>query len=134
MDNMWITAMVPFLDAAGWMVDMPGPARNLANHLGAIVAAVTGQAPGPLRETSVRCRRRPGRPPCVGRIRAVVEVGSGEIAWHCPACPRRPLVDCHCPQEPAAILAPALVPTRPQGIHDYSARRRPRLRRTCTPR
>ena len=86
MGNTWITAMVHFLDAAGCMVDMPGPARNLANHLGAIVSAVTGQAPGPLRETSVRCRRRPGRRPCVGRIRAAVEVGSGEIAWHCPAC------------------------------------------------
>ena len=86
MGNTWVTAMVDFLDAAGCMVDMPVPARNLANHLGAIVSAVTGQAPGPLRETSVRCRRRPGRRPCVGRIRAVVEVGSGEVVWHCPAC------------------------------------------------
>jgi hypothetical protein len=84
--NTWVTAMVDFLDAAGYMVDMPAPARNLANHLGAIVSALTSQPPGQWRETSVRCRRRPGRRPCAGRIRAVVEVGSGEIAWQCPTC------------------------------------------------
>ena len=78
--------MVDYLDAAGCLVDMPAPARNLANHLGAIVSALTSQPPGQLRQTSVRCRRRPGRRPCVGRIRAVIEVDSRQIAWECPVC------------------------------------------------
>lgn len=82
----WITAMVHYLDADGCLVDMPGPARNLANHLGAIVSALTSQPPGDLRQTSVRCRRRPGRRSCVGRIRAVIEVGSGPISWECAVC------------------------------------------------
>jgi hypothetical protein len=78
--------MADYLDAEGCPVDMPAPARNLANHLGTIVSAVTSQSPGELRQTSVRCRRRPSRRPCVGRIRAIIEVGSGRIAWECPAC------------------------------------------------
>jgi hypothetical protein len=37
----WITALADYPDAEGRPVDMPAPARNLANHLGAIVAALT---------------------------------------------------------------------------------------------
>lgn len=51
-----------------------------------IVSALTSQPPGELRQTSVRCRRRPGRRPCVGRIRAVIEISSGQISWECSAC------------------------------------------------
>ena len=57
-------------------MDVPDPARNLVNHLGAIVSALTSQRPGGLRQTSVRCRRRPGRRPCAGQIWAVIEIGS----------------------------------------------------------
>jgi hypothetical protein len=78
--------MADYLDAEGCLVDMPAPARNLANHLGAIVSALTSQPPGELRQTSVRCRRRPGRRPCVGQIWAVIEVDSGLISWGCAAC------------------------------------------------
>jgi hypothetical protein len=78
--------MVHYLDAEGRPVDMPAPARNLANHLGAIVVALTSLPPGQLRQTSVRCRRRPARRPCVGQIGAIIEVDSGQISWECPAC------------------------------------------------
>jgi hypothetical protein len=78
--------MVHYLDAEGRLADMTAPARNLVNHLGAIVSALTSQPPGELRQTSVRCRRRPGRRPCAGRIWAMIEVGSGQISWECPAC------------------------------------------------
>jgi hypothetical protein len=78
--------MVHYLDAEGCLADMPAPARNLANHLGAIVSALTSQPRGELRQTSVRCRRRPGRRPCAGQIWAVIEVDSGQISWECPAC------------------------------------------------
>jgi hypothetical protein len=78
--------MADYLDAEGCPVDLPAQARNLANHLGAIVSALTSQPPGELRQTSVSCRRRPGRRPCVGRIRAIIEVDSGRISWECAAC------------------------------------------------
>jgi hypothetical protein len=84
--NLWITAMVHYLDAEGCLADLSAPARNLANHLGAIVSTLTGQPPGELRQTSVRCRRRPGRRLCAGQIWAVIEVGSGRISWECPTC------------------------------------------------
>jgi hypothetical protein len=78
--------MADYLNAEGCLVDVPDPARNLVNHLGAIVSALTSQPPGDVRQTSVRCRRRPGRRPCAGQIWAVIEVGSGRISWECPAC------------------------------------------------
>lgn len=78
--------MVHYLDAEGCLVDLPGPPRNLANHLGAIVSALRSQPPGEPRQTSVTCRRRLGRRPCAGQIWAVIEVGSGQISWKCPAC------------------------------------------------
>jgi hypothetical protein len=84
--NPWITAIVHYLDAEGRLADMRAPARNLANHLGAIVSALTSQPPGELRQTSVQCRRRPGRRLCAGQIWAMIEVGSGKISWECPAC------------------------------------------------
>ena len=71
-----------YLDAEGRLPDLPTPARNLANHLGAIVSALTKHPPGELRQTAVRCRRRP----CGGQIRAVIEVGSGRISWACLVC------------------------------------------------
>lgn len=82
----WITAMVHYLDAEGGLPDVPAPARSLVNHLGASVSTLTSHPPGELRQTAVKCRRRPGRRPCGGQIRAVIEVGSGGISWACPAC------------------------------------------------
>lgn len=84
--NFWVTDMTHFLDERGRLADMPAPARSLARHLGAIVTAVTSRRPGLLRITDVHCRRRPGRRPCPGRIGGVVEVGSGDLSWRCPAC------------------------------------------------
>lgn len=82
----WVTDMTHFLDEEGRLADMLAAARNVARHLGAIVAAVTSRRPAVLGVTAVRCRRRPGRRPCPGRISAVVEFGSGEVSWRCSVC------------------------------------------------
>lgn len=39
----WVTDMRHYLDEAGRTADMSATARNLADHLGAIVMAITGQ-------------------------------------------------------------------------------------------
>ena len=39
--NTWVTDMRPYLDHAGAVADMPGPALNLAAFLGSIAAWVT---------------------------------------------------------------------------------------------
>jgi hypothetical protein len=52
--NTWVTDMRHYLDRAGAMVDMPGPALNLALFLGAIVAGVTsGRSAGDANERAL---------------------------------------------------------------------------------
>jgi hypothetical protein len=78
----WITHMADFLDERGQLPSgLPGPARLLAEHLGAIVASVTSHRSKP----SVRCRRRPGHTRCSGEVDAALE-RDGVIRWACPAC------------------------------------------------
>jgi hypothetical protein len=63
--------------------------RQLAQHLCQIVSAVTSQAAEGLLDTSLACRRRPGRKPCPGQIQAGFDEASGRIRWLCPSCGAR---------------------------------------------
>jgi hypothetical protein len=75
-----------YLDDAGRVAEMPGPALNLALFLGAIVAWVTsGRAAGDTR-TNVPCRRSPDRRRCDGEIVASFDSDGNAIIWHCPIC------------------------------------------------
>ena len=86
MGNTWITDMSHYLDGAGTIVDMPGPALSLALFLGAIVAWVTsGRAVGDAL-TNVPCRRSPGRQRCRGVIEAAQASDGAAISWRCPVC------------------------------------------------
>src|SRR5882672_5108143 len=86
MPDTWICDMTHYLDECGRVVDaMPGPARRLVDHLGAIVASVTAQAEDPIGPIGVRCRRRPGRRACPGEICAMMD-DETNIVWECPAC------------------------------------------------
>ena len=69
--NTWITDMTHYLDDAGGIVAMPGRVRRLADHFGAIVAAVSALTLEKVVRTHVSCRRRPARRRCAGRIRAI---------------------------------------------------------------
>lgn len=84
MADTWVTDLTHFLQNGRLHPALPGPARRLVDHLGAIVAAVTSVEPDePL---GVRCRRRPGRKPCPGPIEGFIDPESHEICWFCVAC------------------------------------------------
>lgn len=85
MGDTWICHLTDFLDERGGIGPPSGPARRLAEHFGAIVAAASRLPRRTVATTSVACRRRPGRRPCPGRIQAVVTEES-PIRWQCPAC------------------------------------------------
>jgi hypothetical protein len=87
MANTWIIDLTHYLDERGATVTVPSPARRLAEHFGAIVRAVTWDPVGAGTGSSVRCRRRPGRKPCRGHIRAAITLDDRmDIVWECPLC------------------------------------------------
>lgn len=67
---------------------VPNPqARRLFEFLGSIIEAVTaGYEVSAPADTTVRCRRRPGRQPCPGAIVAVRETLPSGIIWGCSHC------------------------------------------------
>lgn len=93
MGDTWICHLTDFLDERGGIAPESGPARRLAEHFAAIVAAASALPSQTVALTSVPCRRRPGRRPCPGRIQAVVTEESS-IQWQCPACGDNGLISC----------------------------------------
>jgi PhzF family phenazine biosynthesis protein len=66
---------------------IPEPARRLTEYLGSIIEKASLFLPERWGETNMRCRRRPGRQRCPGRIH--VRIGKedpSEILWACPRC------------------------------------------------
>jgi hypothetical protein len=83
--NTWIADLRDFLDETGGLADLPARARRLADHFGAIVAAISPTPQDQVVRTHVRCRRRPRRRPCSGMIRAVIDADA-RIRWECSSC------------------------------------------------
>lgn len=82
----WVTDLTHLIDETGGLPKtLPGPARRLAEHLTAIVAAATGSANQRDVERRIRCRRRPKRRPCPGIIEYRVWPDE-RITWECPTC------------------------------------------------
>ena len=87
MANTGIIDLTHYLDEHGATVKLPSPARRLAEYFGAIVRAVTWDPVGAGTKSSVCCRRRPGRKPCPGQIRAAITLDDRmDIVWECPSC------------------------------------------------
>ena len=86
--NTWVADIRHFLDENDDLIREPGPARRLAEHLCAIVEAVTSRARDQLDwVTEVRCRRRPRHKRCEGNIVAGFdEADPATIVWVCPVC------------------------------------------------
>lgn len=82
---MWIVSLRHYLTGDGAIAPRDGTARRLAEYWAAIVADTTFDvdSKSPL---GVRCRRRPARRPCGGRIASFIDTDSDVIAWHCPRC------------------------------------------------
>jgi len=83
--NTWIVDLADYLDGSGRLAALPTTARRLANHFGAIVAAMSSLLPARVTVTQVRCRRRPLRRPCTGSIQAVID-DDAQIRWQCAEC------------------------------------------------
>lgn len=88
MGNTWVSNVLHYLDADGEFAARSGPARRIAEHVCAIVEAVTSRKVGhDGRATAVRCRRRPGHVRCSTPILAnYAENDPASIEWCCPAC------------------------------------------------
>lgn len=86
MADTWVTDLQDFLDESGrFPKNLPGPARLIAEHIARIVEVATVRPSAREWPSAVaRCRRRPRRRACVGRI--VVQRERGKIEWRCPVC------------------------------------------------
>lgn len=91
--GVWVTDLRHFLDERGQIAAaLTGAGRSIAEHVARIVVMTSGAARGEAVETGVRCRRRPGRVPCTGTIRASLDGKSDDVCWNCPECADRGVV------------------------------------------
>jgi hypothetical protein len=86
MGDTWIIDMTMYLEANGRIAPLPGPVQRLADHFGAIVAAISPEAPEFVVSTSVPCRRRPRRQRCPGTIQGLIARDDLRIHWSCAVC------------------------------------------------
>ena len=86
MGDTWITDLTHFLDEEGRIGPTDGPARKLAEHFTAIVEMASRPELIVPPEHLVRCRRRPGRKPCIGHIEIDLDFENEDIIWWCTAC------------------------------------------------
>jgi hypothetical protein len=86
MGNTWITDLQMYIDPGRGMVALPGRARRLIDHFGAIVVAISPQPIEVLAWTTVPCRRRPRRRLCPGRIRGLIAADDRRSHWGCVEC------------------------------------------------
>ena len=83
---MWSTNMQHFLDEKGSTDQIPVEVKELADHFGAIVAAVTLDFTGrAITVSSITCRN-PKSPGCSGSIIAYLARDIDKIEWHCTDC------------------------------------------------
>ena len=76
-----------FLDENGLIPDnIPVPAKKLIFFLGQIMEQASMMPPGEDIETSLRCRRRPSKKLCLGKILAIRKTDESPILWLCTYC------------------------------------------------
>jgi hypothetical protein len=80
---MMVTDLHHFLDLPA---ATPGPARQLAGHLGNIVRAATAGDAGTTWESALPCRRRPGNRRCPGRMIVLRTEPPAPIRWQSSIC------------------------------------------------
>ena len=83
----YVTNPWHFLDENGNVPDnIPSPARKLSLFLGQIIEECSAEAAGETIETSLKCRRRPGKKPCPGKILSWRNSETDSIKWECDQC------------------------------------------------
>jgi hypothetical protein len=87
MGDTWITDITHFNGVDAPESNAPAAARRLDQYLHEIVKAASfAKARFHPILTEVRCRRRPGRKPCPGRISVLIDTGDWAIHWGCTHC------------------------------------------------
>lgn len=89
---MYVTDLTHF-DGIEFELEAPGPALRLATYLRRIVMAATSRPAGTIRLTALRCRRRPGRSPCPGRLLIEHHDEPYGVKWQCEACDDAGVID-----------------------------------------
>ena len=83
----YVTDPWHFLDENGNVPDdIPSPARKLSLFLGQIIEECSAEVPGATIETSLKCRRRPRKQPCPGKILSWRINETDSIKWECSQC------------------------------------------------
>ena len=85
MPDTWISDLSHFMDETGALVG-GGPGGRFAQYLSRLVEAATAEPAETWVTSTVRCRRRPGRVPCPGRIAVRRTASPGAVQWECPTC------------------------------------------------
>lgn len=67
-------------------MELPPRARKLRKFFGEIARSASVRESGRWAATALRCRRRPGRKPCTGRLEVRRQDIPPEVEWRCPAC------------------------------------------------
>jgi hypothetical protein len=76
-----------FLNSKGELANGSPVANNLANYLGSIVEAASGNIKRHgILETNVKCRRRPNRKQCMSTVMAIINNDDSSISWTCRKC------------------------------------------------
>ena len=86
MADTWIVNMQHYLDKDGSIIPEGSPARKLPNYFGTIVSFASDFASESGLTSDLRCRRRPRRKRCEGKIQAWLELDTDAIIWKCPIC------------------------------------------------
>ena len=85
-----IIDMSHFADIRDPAVEVPAAARRIGEYYGSIVSAASAWWFADLEmHSAIRCRRRPGRKPCGGHIRLILDTETDAIAWACSHCADR---------------------------------------------
>jgi hypothetical protein len=66
--------------------NIPGPAKKFILFLGQIMEEASLKPPGENVETTLKCRQKPGRKTCPGKILASRETNESPIMWECTHC------------------------------------------------
>ena len=83
---MWSTNMQHYLDEKGSTDQIPTEVKELADHFGAIVAAVTLDFTGRTIEVPGITCRNPKAPGCSGSIIGCIGRDIESIDWYCTNC------------------------------------------------
>ena len=86
MRDTWITDLTHYLGLFRPDANFDPRAYRIAAFFGGIAMAATVAEPGRAIQTALRCRRRPDKVPCQGRLLVFRQELPPEIQWQCPLC------------------------------------------------